>query len=503
MRNDNFSEHVSRFIPFLYTQITGLLLFFSLASIVLSLWYLGAYGYNGLVIAILVLGLTTSLFTWFVIRRFFAVLKKIHYALKQYRKGDLHYRLTGTKGMGEVGLIAWELNDFLDFVETYFKEVTSCFRRISEGTYYRKAQDIALPGHFKKSLSNINVAIEAMAGNLSFISRTELTHNLHLANTKNLMDNLETIRADLLQISGVMEQLNDIARDNGVAANESRQTVTDIGQSLESIVNIISNMVEAVQQLDSESEKVSDALTFISDIADQTNLLALNASIEAARAGEQGRGFAVVAEEVKSLSDRTKQATVEINRNVEKFRNQVHVINEESLKSSELAEKISANVEDFRNRFDNFEQAANKTTMYVNYTNDRTFGALVKTDHIVYKQNGYFILNGEGEESHKQAVQVDHFNCRLGKWFYEGAGKKAFSQTQSYKNLEGYHADVHTSVQTAIKLFEQDWEHNDNIREQLVQQVQNFEDASGVVMTDIDRMVQEKNQQVIEELQQK
>lgn len=60
-------------------------------------------------------------------------MQRIQQLLIKTQSGELHHRITKTKGMGEVGLIAWELNEFLDQVECYFKEVDTCFRSVAEG----------------------------------------------------------------------------------------------------------------------------------------------------------------------------------------------------------------------------------------------------------------------------------------------------------------------------------------------------------------------------------
>lgn len=68
------------------------------------------------------------------------------------------------------------------------------------------------------------------------------------------------------------------------------------------------------QQLSDNVQKIQDIVAAIRAIASQTNRLALNAAIEAARAGAAGRGFSVVADEVRNLSERTREATEQIAR---------------------------------------------------------------------------------------------------------------------------------------------------------------------------------------------
>lgn len=95
-------------------------------------------------------------------------------------------------------------------------------------------------------------------------------------------------------------------------SQDGRQAVEECIEGMQRIQEQMESIADTVVKLSEQSQAIGEIVATVGDLAEQSNLLAVNAAIEAARAGEQGRGFAVVAQEVKSLAQQSKQATVQV-----------------------------------------------------------------------------------------------------------------------------------------------------------------------------------------------
>jgi methyl-accepting chemotaxis protein len=116
----------------------------------------------------------------------------------------------------------------------------------------------------------------------------------------------------LQQTAASMEQLGATVRHNADNAHQANELAQGASAAAQQGGEVVAQVVDTMRGINESSKKITDIIGVIDGIAFQTNILALNAAVEAARAGEQGRGFAVVAGEVRSLAQRSADASREI-----------------------------------------------------------------------------------------------------------------------------------------------------------------------------------------------
>lgn len=130
--------------------------------------------------------------------------------------------------------------------------------------------------------------------------------------TNSLAAATEEISTTISSISITTEDLSSQSQHTYESAKVGAETIKGALSNLTSTISVVNKTSEQLNELGQLSKDIDNVIGMINDLANQTNLLALNAAIEAARAGEAGRGFSVVADEVRSLAEKTVDATAKI-----------------------------------------------------------------------------------------------------------------------------------------------------------------------------------------------
>lgn len=144
-----------------------------------------------------------------------------------------------------------------------------------------------------------------------------------------------------------------ITRHNAEAMKEMATNfisgLAEISAAIQQTAAGASNINESERRLYQEigdirgtAAEIVTILDAIRTIADQTKMLGLNAAIEAARAGDAGKGFGVVAEEIRKLSESSKQTAAKIRELTNIIEEKITVAQKSSQASVQTSEEQAA-----------------------------------------------------------------------------------------------------------------------------------------------------------------
>ena len=260
-------------------------------------------------------------------------------------------------------------NENTQYLQTIINQASDVLHRISEGDLTAQMPNIGDSiNMFTPQIKQLTDHIENMASKLSEV----IHHTIQSSNivstasnevssgATNISNKIQDQAAAIEQTSAAMEQMTSIVQNNADSALEASKLVAAASNSTNQCVLEMANTINAMNAIQDSSQKIAQIVNLIESIAFQTNLLALNAAVEAARAGEHGRGFAVVAGEVRSLAQKSAEASKEINNLIEETVGRINKGTLQATKSSQLMEEVNVSMSEVNSIVSEISEASSE-----------------------------------------------------------------------------------------------------------------------------------------------
>lgn len=356
-----------------------------------------------------------------------------------------------------------------------------------------------------------------VSGMINHVTELDITQRLIEAMDEQLME-AHNITAATEEMSSSIQDASNHAvkvvegtKEAVISAENSQQVINEALNDINEVGKVYELVTEDVNQLGREIDNTHEVIDVIKEIADQTNLLALNASIEAARAGEAGQGFAVVANEVRKLSEHTKEQIEQITTNMDtlqhvsrqvterikmtgerveksvsgsqeaqeelnKIVQTMQAINEETTQIAAMSEEQTSTVVEISERNANMadlseevQKLARETAEIIYHLskqmddyrltfldaqliyNSKDIIKVAITDHLLWKWRIYNMMLGFEKISIDEVTS--HAECRLGKWYYSNLPDRIKS-LPAFQQLEEPHKKVHECARRAVEQYQ-------------------------------------------------
>lgn len=238
-----------------------------------------------------ILVMLTTAYTTYQVKRFLSTtviepLAILTGAAQKVGQGELNFPMPKAIGEDEIAVLTTAFDAMVDKLRTDTKQIAEAVEVLTSSVH----QIVASTSQSAASSSQTAATVTETT-----VSAEEVRQTTMVATQKG------RFVADLAQQAAQISLVGKNASDDTI------HQMTSVREQMRAIASSMALLTE-------KSQAIAEITTSVDELSQQSNLLAVNASIEAARAGEMGKGFAVVAQEVKALSNQSKQATAEVRR---------------------------------------------------------------------------------------------------------------------------------------------------------------------------------------------
>ena len=220
------------------------------------------------------------------------------------------------------------INEMLETLNGNVSNILKVLTSYSKLDFRPKIAENNLEGIIKELEKDVNILGEVITQTLLENKRTGVTlsnnANILTKNMHGIATAANSQAASLEETAASLEEITSNITNN----TQTTAKMADYGNKVKTSISLgqelANKTVLSMEEINSQTSAINEAITIIDQLAFQTNILSLNAAVEAATAGEAGRGFAVVAGEVRTLASRSAEAAKQIKTLVENAQKKTH-----------------------------------------------------------------------------------------------------------------------------------------------------------------------------------